>query len=302
MAETQSSDLTSLHPTQELVGQIMDLQRAAPVMLGVGLVQQQDLTLPGGFTKRFPRYNVAPTVTMVAEDASLTAVTISVTHTDVTVAEGAILRTVTKKAALAAGYNTPREYLDVILGRDATDLWLAVETDLCEQLADFTSSVGTTTSDLTLDTFAAAIAAADLLNARVGGRRYAAVLHPNGIGQLRADAINSGSMTVASVSGQLMRPMDTQPGAPFDLMSVWVYQSTQVTYTAGPPAYYVGGLFPMALAANDVEAPIALVTKGTPEVLYETTAADRKVKGTISYFWGTDCVNTSRGCNITHAA
>lgn len=237
------------------------------------LVRVADISGENTNTMEFPKWPLLSAGDLTeATDAANTAIT--TTSVSVTADEAGIMITVTD--VLLNGSQTD-------LGLYAEQLGLAlankIDTDLLAEVADFSSSVGTTTSDLTEAQFLEAIYTLDNGNA-IGP--YNCVLHPIQVSDLRTAL----AATTGTIWGGPSAPAG-DIGAMSSLYGIDVFQSTNCA-SVNTNADRQGVMMP-----SGNQSGLAFVMKVGARTEFQRDASLRATEIVVTAMYGDECVNVA---------
>lgn len=232
MAQTTSTSVASAILAKYIEQKIRESLQAALVL--PQMVTQADLRGKNSKVWSSNKW-AALTAAGVAETADITGTESTVAANDITVSEVGIAIDVTDLSAETSGI-TPDMYAEQ--GKIA--IAQKMELDLATLFAGFSTSVGSTGTELSLDTLIAAIQALDTANAQ--GSKWC-VLHPRQVGAFRRlIAGTSGSTAAFYGTGAVDPTIKAIPGFVGDFLGVPVFQSTHVT-KVNTNTDYCGALF-----------------------------------------------------------
>lgn len=235
MAQTTTTSVASALLAKYVEQKIRESLQAALVL--PKMVTQADLR--GKNSKVWSSNKWASlTAAGVAETADITGTESTVAATDITVSEVGIAIDVTDLSVETSGI-TPDMYAEQ--GKIA--LAQKMELDLATLFSGFSSTVGTTATELSLDTLIQAIQTLDTANAQ--GQKWL-VVHPRQAGAYRRlIAGTSGSTAAFYGTGAVDLSIKSIPGFVGDFLGIPVFQSTQVQ-KVNTNVDYCGALFTTA--------------------------------------------------------
>lgn len=233
MAQTTTTSVTSAILAKYIEQQIRESLQAALVL--PQMVVQADLR--GKNSKVWSSNKWASlTAAGVAETADITGTEATVAANDITVSEVGIAIDVTDLSAETSGI-TPDRYAEQ--GKIA--LAQKMELDLATLFSGFSTSVGTTATELSLDTLISAIQSLETANAT--GAKWI-VLHPRQVGAYRRLIAGTTGSTAAfyGSSGVVDPAIKSIPGFVDSFLGIPMFMSTQVQ-KINTNVDYCGALF-----------------------------------------------------------
>ena len=292
---TTVSAVTELVPAEIITTGIM--QELIAKTFAPGLVRQFAVPAGLGTTIRIPKENAADAYSAsVAETDTLESVEWDLQEATVTVGRVGILRELSWLAQYANVLG-PEGLRAEIIDQDARKLATTIESDLLGVINDFSTAVGTTGVNMTVDDWLEAIARCRLANADLSGHVLVAVLHPQQLWDLQADASASGAGIFAAGSANGL--LNGNAGGPqcAEFYGIPCYCSTLVPLS-GDSADRVGAMFPAAASASDTQAPVVMATVGQVRVQYDYKLERDTDRFVVYYTYGQVNADLTRGVAI----
>lgn len=274
MANEVSTNLSSAGElvAAEIVSRlIIDAAYGEAVM--PSLVRVADISNDSTLTVDFPMWPLL-SATDLTEGTDVGNSSVNTTSTSVTADEAGIMITVTDLLLNSAGIGGLEPYA-AELGKALAN---KIDSDLLNEVSDFTNSVGSTGVDLTESTFLQALYSLESGNAQ---GPFACVLHPIQVNDLRVSL----STTTGAIWGGPSAPAEDL-GAFASLYGVDIYKSTNCP-SINVDADRQGVMMPVGNRSG-----LAYVLKTGAQTELQRDASLRATEIVVTAVYGDECVNS----------